>query len=159
MENASKTLIMAAGILIGLLVLSLAVFLFADFGEKSKGIYSEIEAHQLAEYNAQYTIYSGRKDINIYEIISISNLAKQNNDEYKDYTNFNSEYKVTVKLGVDILQDMSTESKQNLISTYNEVYQQGESAKTGELKKLFKCDGIQYHSNGKVKLISFKEST
>ena len=32
MENASKALLMAAGVLIGVLILSLAVYLFENFG-------------------------------------------------------------------------------------------------------------------------------
>jgi len=35
MENASKALLMAAGVLIGLLVLSLMVYLFASFASTS----------------------------------------------------------------------------------------------------------------------------
>ena len=38
MENASKALLMAAEVLIGLLILSLAVYLFADFGSTSAEI-------------------------------------------------------------------------------------------------------------------------
>ena len=38
MENASKALIMAAGVLIGVLILSLAVFLFLDFCPTSERI-------------------------------------------------------------------------------------------------------------------------
>lgn len=38
MENASKALIMAGGILVGVLVLSLMVYLFADFGSTSAQI-------------------------------------------------------------------------------------------------------------------------
>ena len=79
MENASKALIMAAGVLIGVLILSLAAFLFLDFGATSESVYSQMENQQLTQYNAQYTVYSGRKDITIYEIISIANLAKENN--------------------------------------------------------------------------------
>ena len=72
MENASKALIMAAGVLIGVLILSLAAFLFLDFGATSESVYSQMENQQLTQYNAQYTVYSGRKDITIYEIISIA---------------------------------------------------------------------------------------
>ena len=50
MENASKALIMAAGVLIGILVLSLAVFLFMDFGARSSEIYSQVEHNQLTQY-------------------------------------------------------------------------------------------------------------
>ena len=96
MENASKALIMAAGVLIGVLILSLAAFLFLDFGATSESVYSQMENQQLTQYNAQYTVYSGRKDITIYEIISIANLAKENNDYYKDYTDYEDVYKVQV---------------------------------------------------------------
>lgn len=120
MENASKALIMAAGVLIGILILSLAVFLFTDFGAKSKGIYTQIEQTQLTQYNAQYTIYSGRNDVTIYEIVSLANLAKENNDYYKDYSNYESEYKVIVILqGQGELQTKSEADKQDLIKNYN----------------------------------------
>ena len=35
MENASKALLMAAGVLMGILIISLAVFLFVTFGATS----------------------------------------------------------------------------------------------------------------------------
>ena len=38
MENASNALIIAGGVLIGVLILSLAVYLFADFGSTSAEI-------------------------------------------------------------------------------------------------------------------------
>lgn len=136
MENASKALIMAAGMLIGILILSLAVFLFADFGAKSQGVYTQIEERQLTQYNAQYTVYSGREDVTIYDIISLANLAKDNNDYYKDYSNYESEYKVVVKLQGEIteLQEMEESDKQILINTYNANLDE-----EGQLKDRFKC--------------------
>lgn len=135
MENASKALIMAAGVLIGILILSLAVFLFADFSATSKGIYSQIEESQLTQYNAQYTIYSGRDDVTIYEIISLANLAKDNNEYYKDYSNYESEYKVIVKLqGEGELQGKEESEKQELINIYN-----GSFDEEGQLKDRFSC--------------------
>ena len=38
MENASKALLMAAGVLIGMMVLSLMVYLFISFGSSTKAI-------------------------------------------------------------------------------------------------------------------------
>lgn len=152
MENASKALLMAAGVLIGVLILSLAVFLFMDFGATSKGIYSEVESNQLTQYNAQYTIYSGRNDITIYDIISLVNLAQENNNYYKDYTNFESEYKVSIGLQGEtlLLHTIDEDKKQALISNYSEV-----NSNNGELKYNFKCDKIQYHPNGKVSAVQF----
>ena len=134
MENASKALLMVAGVLIGVLILSLAVFLFMDFGATSKGIYSEVESNQLAQYNAQYTVYSGRTDITIYEIISVINLAKQNNQDYKDYSNFENDYQVVVKVsGTDYTQKDSNEV-QNLLESRNKVDNEG------NLEYTFSCE-------------------
>ncbi len=156
MENASKALIIAAGVLIGILVLSLAVFLFMDFGARSKDIYAQVELNQLTQYNSQYTVYNGRSDITIYDIITLCNLAKENNDTYKEYTNFESEYKVIINLsGTNFnylnAQDLSTEEKQKLISEYNGV------ESNGELTNQFKCEGITFHdTGGKVNKVTIK---
>lgn len=118
MENASKALIMAAGVLIGILILSLAVFLFTDFGAKSKAIYTQIESNQLTQYNSQYTIYDGRNDVTIYEIVSIANLAQENNKKYEEHSNYESEYKVIVIFqGKGQIQNESYD-KQKLIRDY-----------------------------------------
>ena len=54
MENASKALLMAAGVLMGVLILSLAVYLFANFrataDEATKLMYEE----ELAQFNNFY---------------------------------------------------------------------------------------------------------
>ena len=134
MENASKALIMAAGVLIGVLILSLAVVLFTNFGATSQGVYTQMEERQLTQYNAQFTVYSGRTDITIYDIISVANLAKENNETYKDYTNYESEYKVQVKLDTSSnIQDKNENEKQNLIKNNSSVNS------NGELNTTYKC--------------------
>ena len=151
MENASKALLMAAGVLIGVLILSLAVFLFLDFGATSKGIYSEVESNQLTQYNAQYTVYSGRTDITIYEIVSVINLAKQNNKDYGEYSNFENTYQVQVFIDRVTTEDSS--DIQTLLEKYN-----GVNNNTGEIATTFSCTGnnnILYHANGRVKAIYF----
>lgn len=150
MENASKALIMAAGVLIGVLILSLAVFLFMDFGATSKGIYSEVESNQLTQYNAQYTVYSGRTNITIYEIVSVINLAKQNNQDYKDYSNFEDTYKVSVFIGTNNYTEEDPSEIQTLLEDNN-----GVNATTGEIEKTFSCKKIEYHDNGRVAKIYF----
>ena len=83
MENASKALIMAAGVLLGIMVLSLAVFLFANFGGTSEQIHQTMEADQLNQFNTQYTKYLTKGDVTIYDVISVANLANENNRYYE----------------------------------------------------------------------------
>ena len=71
MENASKALLMAAGVLIGVLILSLAIYLFVSFGQTSAEINEKNRKQQIVQFNSQYTVYLGRDDITIYDIRTI----------------------------------------------------------------------------------------
>lgn len=82
MENASKALLMAAGVLIGMLVLSLMVYLFVSFGTTSKEIRQEQVEKQLNQFNTQFTSYVG-KNKNIYDVVTLANLATKNNQYYE----------------------------------------------------------------------------
>ena len=61
MENASKALIMAGGILVGVLVLSLMVYLFADFGSTSAQINAQNKQNQLSQFNSKFTAYEDKE--------------------------------------------------------------------------------------------------
>lgn len=87
MENASKALIMAAGVLIGIMILSLAVYLFATFGSTSAELHKQKETDQLNQFNSQFTSYEGKEDITIYDVITVANLATENNKYYEFDTN------------------------------------------------------------------------
>ncbi len=82
MENASRALLMAASVLIGILILSLAVYLFVTFGASSAEVHKQIEVDKLNEFNTQFTIYDCKK-VNIYDIITIANIATDNNIYYE----------------------------------------------------------------------------
>ena len=148
MENASKALLMAGGVLIGVLIISLAVYLFADFGSKSASINAQNFQKQLSAFNSKFTSYQGFKDadgnwqITIYDIITVKGYALENNEKYE---NVDEQIKVTIG-GIPIFGDSDT----YLINKYIDK-------NTGEIKK-FKCEDndVQYNQNGKVKLINFK---
>ena len=83
MENASKALIMAASILIGIIIISLAVYLFVTFGATSAEVHKQIEIDRLNHFNNQFTSYEGKEDITIYDIVTLANLATENNKYYE----------------------------------------------------------------------------
>lgn len=82
MENASKALLMAAGVLIGILIISLAVYLFVSFGSTSAELHKQNEEQQIAQFNSQFTSYEG-KECTIYDVITVANLATENNKYYE----------------------------------------------------------------------------
>ena len=127
MENASKALLMAGGVLIGVLVISLAVYLFADFGATSAEINAQNAQKQITAFNSNFTAYQGNKDeITIYDIVSLATYAKENNTYYDD----SLEYKITVSIGYNQIQDFTRKQLDELIKKY--IHD------NGELKK-FKC--------------------
>lgn len=157
MENASKALLMAAGVLIGVLVLSLAVYLFITFGASAREIRARIDDSQISKFNSNFTIYSGREDITIYDIISLANLAQENNEYYKNYADFETNYKITVKLGTEEIQNKTQEQKQTLLQANN-----GTDLSAGELIKKYHLkqtanSGIKYNSIGRVSKVQFQE--
>lgn len=84
MENASKALLMAASVLIGLLILSLAVYLFISFGSTSAQLHKQQEAQRLEQFNTQFSSYEAKEGgITIYEVVTIANLATESNIYYE----------------------------------------------------------------------------
>ena len=141
MENASNALIMAAGVLIGVLILSLAIFLITDFGQTSSEINRRITDQQLVEFNANFTSYEGKEGLTIYDIVSVAGFARENNNYYdnQDY------YKVTVKIGNKEIQNSSSDILNNLIK---------EEQNTTPLPQ-YKCSVKVDHDNGRVKTVIF----
>lgn len=84
MENATKALIMAATVLLGVMILSLGIYLFSVFGGTSNQINNMLAQNQIAEFNSKFTKYEARQDIRAQEVVSIANLAIKNNKEYED---------------------------------------------------------------------------
>ena len=148
MENASKALIMAAGILIGVLVLSLGVYLFTSFGNSAAQIQKENEINALNKFNSQFVAYQGRKDVTIYEILELANLASENNKYYGlDSSNSGTSgtLYVCVKLDNKEIDDISTEEQTGKIQNFinNE--------------KFYTCTNINISNvTGRVYEIKFK---
>lgn len=83
MENASKALIMAASILIGILIMSLAIYLFTSFAATSIEVHEENEKKQIDQFNSQFTSLDGKEGLTIYNVVSLANLATETNRYYE----------------------------------------------------------------------------
>lgn len=141
MENASQALLIAAGILIGVLVLSLIVYLYVTFGAQAQSISEVINQRQLTKYNAQYTVYDGRSDLSVYDVVSIINTAHENNEKYKDSNTYTEEYQIKVILqGVDLARINNSNFESEIITLIE-----------GNYETKYKCTLNFYDDNGKVK--------
>lgn len=105
MENASKALIMAASVLLGIMLLSIGVYLFSIFGDFSSQITNALSEKEINEFNAKFYKYQSYKDSSgnwqnlcrAQDIVTIAHLAKENNAKY-EYTDsdINASYYITV---------------------------------------------------------------
>ena len=104
MENASKALLIAGAMLLLILVLTFSVYLVRRIGGQTSELYSDMEQSKIDEFNQKFFNYDGRgtkKDsegkwinpLTIQDVVSIINLAKDNNQ--------NSKFPTTVKVKVD----------------------------------------------------------
>ncbi len=108
---------------------------------------------QLVQFNTQFTVYADREDITIYDILTVVNLAKDNNAK-----NDESENKIEVHIITNSTaprnvnnaeQDAKAEDLEKLI-IYDRNYINEEHR---ELPK-YKCK-IENNSNGRVQKITF----
>ena len=131
MENASKALLMAAGVLIGILILSLAVYLFTYFGSASAEIHKQNEENQINQFNSKFTSYAKKEGVTIYDVITVANLATENNIKYefdkRTGTSTQNDNYICVKLKNNqyathtrIEFGVNSTSK-NITDTYNEI--------------------------------------
>ena len=83
MENASKALIIAGGMLIAMLVVSLLVWGFSSLSEFQREKAAVVEREQILEFNKKFEAYN-KSTVRGYQIISLSNLASDINARYEE---------------------------------------------------------------------------
>lgn len=133
MENASKALLMAGGILIAIIILAVLVKTFGTISGFQKTQILEEEQAQLVAFNEQYTQYLGQY---VYgtEVLTVKNKSDNNG-------------KVTVII------EGETPWKDENKKKYNETT----NSYTSETK-YYKCTNITYDaSTGRVDSITFKQ--
>lgn len=151
MENASKALIYAGEILLGVLLLTLMVFMFHSAGTFSDTVDKNIEEKQISEFNAPLEKYRGRTDITAQDVITMGNYAKQYNEDIGSIkikvivNNVDSKYKNAYTLG----------NNSDLVYEFINKYSYDDSKK--EII-YFKCEQMTYdEETGLIKEIKIKK--
>lgn len=147
MENASKALLMVATVLVGVLILSIGVYLFSIFGDFSSETAKQIEEKKISEFNAQFYKYLGQKECRAHDIVTVANLANENNknNEYTDSDRNTGTYYIKV-----IVDGKSYEGKTN--DTYMQFLKDNPVTN-------FKCTKVEINNNTKlVKSITFEKN-
>ena len=93
MENATQALLIAGGILFGIIILSAFVYMWNNASENQKLDQSDQEQARLTAWNAEWEAYDKRL-IRGVEVLTVVNKSKQNDIDYDN----SEEYKVTISI-------------------------------------------------------------
>ncbi len=135
MENASQALIIAGGILIAIIVLSVGVYLFVNYSKVSES-YGQVQQNkEINKFNTNFTKFKGRTDITAQEIITLKKFTADYNKQRE--TNVMVEYPDKTMEDVEFMKKYSV--KDNGEITY------------------FVCEDIAYGNDGRVEKIKFQK--
>ncbi len=151
MENASKALIMAVSIILGIMIVTFLCFAFGMVKNLNSKNMTQIEETETAKFNEEFfKYYENGKDIievTSHDIISISNFVKENNSKYDLKEATQNSYYVTI--------DVYTKSEK----IYNfEKSNQDEYSIFLEQNRIFKCSEIKINKITKrVEYVKYEE--
>lgn len=102
MENATKALLISAGVLFGIIVLTAVIFGFTQISNYYKNKEEMVLSEQIIKFNKQYTAYI-KDDVRGTDILSLVNRIVDYNKREADVDGINFErIKIEIKLGDDI---------------------------------------------------------
>lgn len=82
MENASKALMIAAEVLIGVLLLSLMATIIYAFTNYQAQIEENYKSKEINEFNIRFLVYQG-KDLTAQDVVTIYNMAQDYNSKFE----------------------------------------------------------------------------
>lgn len=152
MENASKALIMAAGVLLGVMILALGAFLINMMISYTSDTQKKMDSQILAAFNQQFLKYSSSREITTHDIVGIANFARTNNEKY-DVTEGRGSFYVTVAINMSGFSNAHLEraSEEDLIRFMKEA-----SLNSDNTVRYFRCTNVEVDDlSGRVNRIVF----
>lgn len=122
MENATRALLIAGGVLIAILILSVGVYLYVLYSNQTQQYNEVISLTELQKFNRKFEVYIGRKDIRAQEIVSIVNLAKENSGQVQIYLGINKIEFTATNRPEDFIKDNEDEVFSCTFSENNPLY-------------------------------------
>ena len=100
MENASNALLMAGGILIALLIISLAILAFNQMSDYKKSQSDAVKTEQLAEFNEQFVQYT-RDDVTGIDLLTLANKIVDFNQKGSGAGEIDYNQKITLTIDMN----------------------------------------------------------
>lgn len=104
MENTSKALIMAGGMLLAILIVSLLVYAWSLFSKYQSSQDDLTDIEDTAKFNEQFTNYQ-RDNVKGYEILSLANKVTDYNYRKSESDRTNDENYVPITIVINLTDD------------------------------------------------------
>lgn len=152
MENASKSLIIAASLVLGIIIISFLIFTFGSFKTFNKNQEEQLEENKNTSFNSNFFKYyeNGTSNIELssQDIISIANFVKENNLRY----NLEKEENNSFYVKIDVY------TKENKITNFENQTEEYYIEFIKNNKKVFKCSQITINDITKrVEYVRYEE--
>lgn len=154
MENATKALIIAGGMLIAMLIVGLLVWGFGQIRSLQQEQTDQKTIQEIIDFNERFEAYN-RTTVRGYQMISLANLVYDTNSRYTETDGYNP---VTITVDGLSSEDATDEDLVTYIQTY---YDSMNSDQKNALKQLvFECTDVEYDpQNSRVLSMSFRRLT
>ena len=133
MENASKALLITAGVFLAIMVISIGVYLAGNLRNTSDTYVATMDNSEIQKFNSKFLNYEGRTDITAQEVATVISNVVEESLNIKVYLN-------------DEEVDWST----NIENSRNEFI-------FDNITSQYECTEITYDANGKINEIKFKQ--
>jgi len=148
MENATKAMLIAAGVLIGVMILSLGAVLFSELEAYVESSHERMRFNEQNAFNSQFTKYADSIST-IQDVVTAANLAYQNNIDYnatEDERGNDATLYVAVYLGGT--------SIENTVNDMNEA-NNAVNLLSKNLDKKYSCEVLFSQTTGRVNELYF----
>lgn len=81
MDNAAKALLIAAGVIVGCMLMALGVYFFDTNAKLAKNVYTEQEKTVMLRFNSNFEKYADRSDLTAQDVVSAINYVQENNSK------------------------------------------------------------------------------
>jgi len=159
MENATKALLIAGGILIALIIISAAAMVYMNAREFEEQQNSLKKIEQVQKFNQEYEAYN-KKELRGVELITIINKAINYNEKNPD-----GKIAIEVTMGEKVVFDgLEFGAKYNFtedsLSVYMDLRADTNRFKIFKEQRFFKCTSIEYKNrDGIISKMTFEEIT
>lgn len=160
MENASKALLMIAGVLLGVLILTIMVYVFNHFGNYNQEVMEEMREKDIQAFNNNfYKFESTTGDIikvTMHDIVGLVKFAKEYNT--KNGVSYGDAIYISVCINGTRIEE---ETEEQLMNRLSDIEMVSRTDANGDLivveKYYFICQEIRTNKNTRrVNYINFR---